>query len=655
MAQQIKKKFIGDDQIDGSKIKLLSGEALRGTNAAGESIELIKEVEGKAIVLGQEVGTKAQIDQSLLDAKDYANTAVFAEKARAEAAEAQALADAKAYADSAVLAEKNRAEGVETSLSSAINTEKGRIDAILSASSANADSFKEIVDLINSVDATNDQAFAGYVTSNNAAVAALSSRIDVVEPKVSTLETGLASEISARTSADSLLGARLDSVETINGFIRGSIYNDSASVFADGKPGVEDPATMTRDGWYFQNTVAGTGISWYYHDGVNYPTTKAQLKNTFAVMTFDDKTAKPIFAVYSMPTGSNDVMPGFAHSKWVFQVPTASMSGVVLGKKYLVYAGDVAPTAHPELPRLQATFVSASSGGAMLSSEYVSTISLISDGTVAVNKVKWLVESVGVHSDACKLEGKLVIRHAQKANLDAEITARVAADTALSTRVSATESNITSINASLSAKADKNYVDAQDTTTLASAKAYTDSLVGTLNTSLSGSVSAVSSALEQEVLNRQTADANLQSQISALAGSQDLANETAARISADNALNSRIAALEADPVAKNYVDTQDSALSARITTLEGKPAVTFKQAKIVLSDNLAYVDLPLLAIEDSLHAFVGRLAIHKDDDFSVSVANGVTRLTFIGSLVSPTGSEKVEAGDVIRVVYAVLA
>lgn len=52
-----------------------------------------------------------------------------------------------------------------------VDTEKGRIDAILSASEVDKDSFKEIVDLINSVDTTNDNAFAGYVLSNNAAVA----------------------------------------------------------------------------------------------------------------------------------------------------------------------------------------------------------------------------------------------------------------------------------------------------------------------------------------------------------------------------------------------------------------------------------------------------------------------------------------------------
>lgn len=330
MAQQIKKKFIGDDQIDGSKIKLLSGEALKGTNAAGESIELIKESGGKILALGSEIGTKAQVDQSLIDAK--------------------------AHADSAVLVEKQRAESAESSLSSAINTEKGRIDAILLAADANKDSFAEIVQLINSVDAENDSAFAGYVVSNNAAVAAIASDVQDLDAYAQDIRSDLDLEVTDRIAGDA--------------------------------------ATLVSAKAYTDSAVAGT--------------------------------------------------------------------------------------------------------------------------------------------------------------------------------------------------VQKSYVDSQDAATLFSAKSYTDSAVTGL-------------------------------------------------------------------ASKSYVDTQDAALSARITTLEEKPAVTFKQAKIVLSDNLAYVDLPLLAVEESIHAFVGRLAIHKDDDFSVSVANGVTRLTFIGSLVSPTGSEKVEAGDVIRVVYAVLA
>jgi hypothetical protein len=94
---------------------------------------------------------------------------------------------------SAVSAEASSRVSGDNALDAKILTEKGRIDAILSAAGADSDSFAEIVSLINSVDATNDTAFAGYVTSNNAA---------------------LASEVTNRTNADNALGLRIDGVET---------------------------------------------------------------------------------------------------------------------------------------------------------------------------------------------------------------------------------------------------------------------------------------------------------------------------------------------------------------------------------------------------------------------------------------------------------
>lgn len=404
-------------------------------------------------------------------------------------------------------------------------------------------------------------------------------QIDAVETSVSTeqsraqgQEAAIRSEFAA---ADAVIGGRLDSLETINGFIRGSLYNDSLGVYGSAQPGVEDPSALTRDGWYYQNTVAGQGISWYFHDGATYPTTKAQLKNTFAVMTFDDKTAKPIFGVYSMPTGSNDVMPGFAHSKWVFQVPTASMNSVVLGKKYLVYAGDVAPTIHPELPRLQATFVAGSSGGQMLSSEYVSTIALISDGAVAVNKVKWLTESVGIHSDAFKYEGKLVIRHATKSSVDS-----------LTTRVTSAEGSISTINTSLSSKASTSYVDTQDAAKLVEAKAYTDSKIAAIppvdlsnfytksqvdskETALDGKISTEKGRIDA-ILSASQADKDTFAEIVTLINSIDTANDQAFAgyvLSNDAALAQEVSDRQSGDSstlssANSYTDAQIAAIPA---------------------------------------------------------------------------------------------
>ena len=87
-----------------------------------------------------------------------------------------------------------------------LNTEKGRIDAILASSDADKDSFAEIVTLINSVDTTNDTAFAGFVTSSNAAQG-------VQDDRLTALETETGSIASAQSTQD----GRLDALESTVG------------------------------------------------------------------------------------------------------------------------------------------------------------------------------------------------------------------------------------------------------------------------------------------------------------------------------------------------------------------------------------------------------------------------------------------------------
>ena len=85
----------------------------------------------------------------------------------------------------------------ESDSDSAINTEKARIDAILAGSAADKDTFAEIVTLINSVDTTNDNAFAGYVTSNNAAVAALQLDVNNNESDADTAIAAVQTDVDA--------------------------------------------------------------------------------------------------------------------------------------------------------------------------------------------------------------------------------------------------------------------------------------------------------------------------------------------------------------------------------------------------------------------------------------------------------------------------
>lgn len=135
------------------------------------------------------------------------------------AADSAKLLEAKAYTDEKIAAipstdlsnyyNKQEVDSGFDGVEASIETEKGRIDAILSASQADKDTFAEIVQLINQVDTTNDEAFAGYALANDAAVSALDGRLDVVEPKVSSLE----SEMDQAQSDIGSVKGRLDVAE----------------------------------------------------------------------------------------------------------------------------------------------------------------------------------------------------------------------------------------------------------------------------------------------------------------------------------------------------------------------------------------------------------------------------------------------------------
>jgi len=174
--------------------------------------ELAMDLQNKSLFIGTANGPLAIAGEHIFAKKTYADDAVAAEAnlrsaadstlttnlasevTRATAAEGVLttnLANEVTARTNAVSGEATARANADTALDGKITTEKGRIDAILSAADADKDSFAEIVSLINSVDTTNDQAFAGYVTSNNAA---------------------LASEISTRGTADTNLGIRIDGV-----------------------------------------------------------------------------------------------------------------------------------------------------------------------------------------------------------------------------------------------------------------------------------------------------------------------------------------------------------------------------------------------------------------------------------------------------------
>jgi hypothetical protein len=103
------------------------------------------------------------------------------------------------------------------------------------------------------------------------------------------------------------------------------------------------------------------------------------------------------------------------------------------------------------------------------------------------------------------------------------------------------------------------------------------------------------------------------------------------------------------------IETDLSGVEGRIEALEAKfdqPA--YNKMKVVLGENLAFIDLAHEAIQNSLVVSVGRAMVHLGDDFTVTVEGDVTRIAWTGSLAEGQ-AEGVEEGDTVFVTYAYLA
>ena len=185
-----------------------------GTPVSLATGELAMDLTNKSLFIGTAEGVLAIGGEHVFAKKSYVDGAVSTEEAariaadstltsnlnaeisRAQSAESDLSDDIVAEETAriaAVSAEASARSAADTTLDNKITTEKGRIDAILSASEADKDSFSEIVALINSVDTENDTAFAGYVASNNAA---------------------LAQEVSDRIAGDATLQSNIDSANS---------------------------------------------------------------------------------------------------------------------------------------------------------------------------------------------------------------------------------------------------------------------------------------------------------------------------------------------------------------------------------------------------------------------------------------------------------
>lgn len=155
----------------------------------------------------------------------------------------------------------------------------------------------------------------------------------------------------------------------------------------------------------------------------------------------------------------------------------------------------------------------------------------------------------------------------------------------------------------LSGKADISYVDSQDAQVLVDAKAYTDAQIAAI-----------------PPVDLSTIESNI------------------------STLQGKVTTIEGE------IDT----LQSDVLALQNAQVITFEKESFTAASPLTDISLAHQAIEKSLVVFVGRLALHAGEDYTVSVVGGVTKLTWAGDF-AVGGVEGIEAGDKIKVIYAYMA
>lgn len=431
---------------------------------------------------------------------------------------------------------------------------------------------------------------------------------DDLQAAISQLQSEIAAETSARQSADTNLQSQITSLQGVDNVY----FEDNSSVYADATAPIEDPSG--RDGWYYKSAGSPDKVNWYFHDGTATPITVGQWQNLYTVATVDSSSNDTFhLSYYTIAQGDGNDAGSWYRSRIVY-VP---QNGFARGVKTLFYMGQEPDASlYPDLPRVQMieSTVPGSSIGPNEDSESILTVVFGTNSAATAGSVELLVNKLGIQSSVFSAEYSLEIRgeftlSGIKQSIFEEASARQAADVQLQSNIDVEKSRIDAILEA--SEADKDSF------------AEIVSLINSVDTendqAFAAYVSSNNAALAQEVTDRQNADNTLQSNIDAEVSARQVAISTEAttRQNADNALSSRLDVIEAKGFAKGSQ---------------------------VVGAELAYIDLDR-EYETMLSVSVGRLAVHEGEDYTVSVVGGVTRLTWIGSLVNPGGAEAIETGD----------
>jgi hypothetical protein len=656
MAQQLKKKFIGDDQVDGSKIKLLQGEAIRGKDSSNNDVELIKiDPTDKVLLKGQEAAFKSQIDaeQSRAEsAESVLQGNIDAEETRAMAAEGVLQSNinseesSRISADNALDARLDVLEAdptTKTYVDGQVSGLQSQIDNVVSnIDPAALDSLTEVVAAFQSADNDINAAIAALGTGASSALAQeildrqaadanlqsqITQEISDRQSAVSGVQTSLDNEISRATAAESALDVRLDVLEA----------DPTTKTYVDGQ--VASLQSQIDDADAYAISVADD-LAQEIVDRTSADTT---LQNNI--------DAEESARISADTTITNNLNSEISRATAAEGVLTTNLASEV--SRAQTAEADLQSQINTEVTARQNAIISVQND---LSDE-------VTRATAAEGVLQTNIDAE--ETRALAAEGVLQSNINQEisdriADVDAEQSRAEAAELALDGRLDVLEADPTT----------KTYVDGQVSTLQGEINniisnvdpAALDSLTeivdafqtadGDLLAAINALSTGSSSALNAEIARATAAEAAIASDLAdeisrATAAEGVIASDLASEISRATAAEGVIASDLASEISR--ATAAESALDVRVDVLE---SVTWAKHSVVLTGAVAFINLPHLIVPGSLHAFVDRLAIHEGstEDYTVSTVSGVTRVTFLNDMIAP-GNQSLGNGDTLYFRY----
>lgn len=175
----------------------------------------------------------------------------------------------------------------------------------------------------------------------------------------------------------------------------------SPTMYADSVNGATSDPYM-RGGWYWTNSATTGGSNCYWYSNSTVPQnnmSKAGMECVYTVMALDrvqPDIVLPFIVMYSTPTGIDDFIPGFAHSRWVYTIPATHYLNA--GEVVMLTVGDHTKVANiqPELRRIH--LVLTTTNGQAGDAEVINYVSLNTDsGLKAIGAIQYLLKNAGFY------------------------------------------------------------------------------------------------------------------------------------------------------------------------------------------------------------------------------------------------------------------